>query len=147
VYERPVIPEGAFTVTPSAELSPAQNVDEGKGDPLIYPYHDCLFRTWVEWWDRATPEENLEWYAAGTLESRLGYPGRVGDLFPDAAAFVADLERWWQLYQGLSVAKRIQAPPVLAVTRRAFGFDHRESQTGARFTARYLELRRQVLGG
>ncbi|MEI8352269.1 MAG: NAD(+) synthase, partial [bacterium] len=42
IYERPVIPEGAFTVMPSAELSPAQAVDEGKGDPLNYAYHDCL---------------------------------------------------------------------------------------------------------
>lgn len=145
VYGRDVIPEGAFRVVPSAELSTAQAVDEGKGDPLIYPYHDCLFRSWVERWNRTTPEEVLGWYAAGELEARLGYAGRLGDLFPTARAFVADLERWWGLYQGLGVAKRIQAPPVLAVTRRAFGFDHRESQLGARYTERYLALRARVL--
>jgi len=146
VYGRDVIPEGSFAVVPSAELSRAQAVDEGKGDPLVYPYHDCLFRSWVEAWNRATPEENLEWYLAGTLESRLGYAGRIGDLFAGPAAFIADLERWWTQYQGLGVAKRIQAPPVLAVKRRAFGFDHRESQTGPRYTERYHDLRRQALG-
>jgi NAD+ synthase (glutamine-hydrolysing) len=144
VYGRNVIPEGCFTVTPSAELSTAQAVDEGKGDPLVYPYHDGLFRAWVEDWNRATPEDVLEWYLAGVLEKRLGYGGKVGDLFATPAAFVADLERWWNQYQGLGVAKRIQAPPVLAVKRRAFGFDHREAQLGARYTQRYEELKRRV---
>ena len=146
VYGREVIPDGSFRVVPSAELSRAQAVDEGKGDPLVYPYHDCLFRSWVEAWNRATPEENLEWYLAGTLESRLGYAGRVSDLFANPAAFIADLERWWTQYQGLGIAKRIQAPPVLAIKRRAFGFDHRESQMGPRYTERYQALRRQALG-
>lgn len=142
VYGRVVIPEGSFTVVPSAELSPAQAVDEGKGDPLMYPYHDKLFRSWVEDWNRSTPEEILEWYLAGSLEQNLGYTGRVGDLFKSPANFITDLERWWNLYQGMGVAKRIQAPPVLAVKRRAFGFDHRESQMGARYTRRYEELKK-----
>ncbi len=141
-----VIPEGCFTVTPSAELSAAQAVDEGKGDPLVYPYHDCLFRSWVEAWNRTTPEEILEWYLGGVLEQRLGFEGVVSDLFETPGAFVADLERWWNLYQGLGVAKRIQAPPVLGVKRRAFGFDHRESQMGARYTRRYEELKQRVSG-
>ncbi len=145
VFHTPLIPEGIFTVTPSAELNAAQAVDEGKGDPLIYPYHDKLFRAWVERWERATPEDMLEWYAAGELAERIGYAGEIAALFPDARAFVADLERWWGLYQGLGVAKRIQAPPVLAVSRRAFGFDHREAQLGPWLSDRYLELRARLL--
>ncbi len=146
VFGREVIPAGSFDIKPSAELGPDQNVDEGKGDPLVYPYHDRLFQCWVEWWNRATPEECLQWYVEGSLESKLGYDGRVADLFPDAASFVADLERWWNLYQGMGVVKRIQAPPILAVKRRAFGFDHRESQLGARYTKRYLALRAELVG-
>lgn len=145
IYQRAVIPEGCFSVVPSAELSLAQAVDEGKGDPLVYPYHDLLFRSWVEDWNRSTPEEILEWYLEGTLEQHLGYPGCVKDLFRSPAHFVADLERWWNQYQGLGIAKRIQAPPVLAVKRRAFGFDHRESQMGARYTLRYEQLKQRLL--
>jgi len=146
VYRRTVIPEGAFSVTPSAELSAAQAVDEGKGDPLIYPYHDCLFRVWVEDWNRVTPEEILEWYREGTLEVHIAYSGKVSELFTSARAFIADLERWWNQYQGMGVAKRIQAPPVLAVKRRAFGFDHRESQMGTRYTRRYEALKKELIG-
>jgi len=144
---RPIIPEGTLRLTPSAELGPEQNVDRGKGDPLVYPYHDRLFQSWVEWWNRATPEENLEWYAEGTLAERLGYEGRISDLFDGPASFIADLERWWEQYKGMGLAKRIQAPPILAVKRRAFGFDHRESQMGARYTRRYIELKKRLLKG
>jgi NAD+ synthase (glutamine-hydrolysing) len=146
VFCRAVIPEGSFAVVPSAELSVAQAVDEGKGDPLVYPYHDKLFRSWVEDWNRATPEEILEWYLDGTLEQHLDYPGCVKDLFPSTKHFIDDVERWWNQYQGMGVAKRIQAPPVLAVKRRAFGFDHRESQMGARYTLRYEELKKRLIG-
>ncbi len=144
VYGREVIPQQVFDIVPSAELSRAQAVEQGLGDPLIYPYHDCLFRAWVERWERATPEEILAWYLADEIETQIGYPGRIRDLFPDAARFVADLERWWHLHQGLAVAKRLQAPPVLAVSRRAFGFDLREAQLGVRDSDRYRDLRRQA---
>jgi NAD+ synthase (glutamine-hydrolysing) len=145
VFDRPVIPEGIFGVTPSAELSPDQAVDEHKGDPFVYPYHDALLRVWVERWDRPSPEEILAWWLDGTLEQQLGYAGRVAALFPHAAAFVADVERCWNLYQGLAVAKRVQAPPVLVVSRRAFGFDHREAQLGPRYTPRYQALKQECL--
>ncbi len=145
VYGREVIPEAVFALTPSAELSPDQAVDRGLGDPLIYPYHDRLFASWVESWRRTTPEDILAWYLAGTLERQIGYAGRVADLFPGPRAFLDDLEHWWTQYNGLAVAKRIQAPPVLAVTRRAFGFDHREAQLRPWFSRRYADLKRQAL--
>lgn len=145
VFGREAIPQGTLDVVPSAELSGAQNVDENRGDPLYYPYHDCLFQSWVERWDRATPEDNLAWYSAGELPTRIGYAGDPATLFPTAADFIADLERWWNLYQGMAIAKRIQAPPVLAIKRRAFGFDHREAQLGPRYSRRYQELKQHVL--
>lgn len=70
---------------------------------------------------------------------------RIAALFPSAQEFIDDLERWWRQYNGMGVAKRIQAPPVLAIKRRAFGFDHREAQMGVWFSRRYQELRNQAL--
>lgn len=145
VYGFEAIPQGTLDIVPSAELSNAQNVDAGEGDPLFYPYHDTLFRSWVERWQRATPEDNLLWYRDGVLAERLGYPGDIDELFNSPQAFIEDLERWWNLYQGMAVAKRIQAPPILAVKRRAFGFDHRESQLGPRYSSRYQNLKAELL--
>lgn len=148
VYPTPVIPDAIFGLVPSAELSKQQDVDQGKGDPIIYDYHDYLFRSFVESWNKATPEDILAWYSQGLLAQKIGCnPGLIETIFPDAAAFISDLERWWTLYTGIAVAKRIQAPPVLALSRRAFGFDHREAQNGSYFTARYYELKQTLLGG
>jgi NAD+ synthase (glutamine-hydrolysing) len=147
VYRHEVIPEGIFTVTPSAELSSDQNVDEGRGDPLVYPYHDRLFFAFVQRWNRATPEEILEWHLEGTLAKNLGLPGDVhlSKLFATPRAFIEDLERWWNLYNGIGVAKRLQAPPILAVSSRAFGYDHREFLGRPVYTERYQELKRMIL--
>src|SRR5574343_335257 len=71
-HGKEVIPTGIFTIVASAELSDAQNVDEGKGDPIVYWYHDFLFRSWVEKWDRATPTEILEHYIIGDLFKFIG---------------------------------------------------------------------------
>lgn len=146
VYRRKVIPREIMDLVPSAELSPDQAVDEGKGDPIIYPYHDYLFRAFMEHWNRATPEDILHWYSRGVLEEKIGcHPGLVKRLFPGPGDFIEDLERWWRSYTGMAVAKRIQAPPVLAVSRRAFGFDHREAQNGPYYTSEYLKLKKELL--
>jgi NAD+ synthase (glutamine-hydrolysing) len=39
----------------------------------------------------------------------------------------------------------VQAPPIVAVSKRAFGFDLREAQIGARFTRGYSVLKEKVL--
>ncbi|MBQ3972126.1 MAG: NAD(+) synthase [Selenomonadaceae bacterium] len=146
VYQREVIPQGIIDIVPSAELSENQNVDEGKGDPIKYPYHDHLFRSFVERWQKATPQDILSWYSEGVLEEKIGCePGLAGKYFPTPADFIADLERWWNLFTGMAIAKRIQAPPILAVSRRAFGFDHREAQNGPYYTRRYKELKEKLL--
>ena len=43
VFGREVVPQGSIDIIPSAELSAAQDITKGQGDPLIYPYHDYLF--------------------------------------------------------------------------------------------------------
>ena len=148
---RNIIPQAAFTVKASAELSPDQNVDEGKGDPLVYPYHDRLFWSWMERWERATPEDNLQWYLDGPIDKELGlengfdHDGKhyasVRDYFPRKEHFVNDLQRWWNLHNGMGVVKRVQAPPIVACSRRSYGFDLRETLAGrGENTSRYYKL-------
>ncbi len=145
VFQREVIPQGSIDIVPSAELSASQDIDKGQGDPLIYPYHDYLFAACIERWQRATPESILQWYLDGTLEEHIGCTVKVHDLFPDAAAFIADLETWWNLLAGFAVAKRIQSPPILSVSRRSFGNDLRESQLIPYYTTRYIKLKEKIL--
>lgn len=144
-YGKDVIPEGIFTVKPSAELSENQDVTKGLGDPLIYEYHDYLLKSFIEPWQRNTPEDILAWYAEGNLEEHLGCQVKVKDLFPTSADFIRDLERWWNLFAGFAVAKRIQAPPLIAISRRPYGYDLRESQVRPYYTDRYLEMKKRML--
>ncbi|MBR6012306.1 MAG: NAD(+) synthase [Selenomonadaceae bacterium] len=143
IYKREVIPQGIIDIVPSAELSNAQNVDEGKGDPLKYPYHDFLFRAFVE--KNLTPEDILKFYAEKTLEKNIGCEiGLTEKYFSTAEDFILDLERWWKLFTGIAAAKRLQSPPVLAVTKYAFG-SFNEVQNSFYLTAEYKKLRAELL--
>lgn len=128
VFTSEIIPSDTLTVVPSAELSDEQDVTQGKGDPLCYPYHDALFRLWVEDWNRFDFEATLAAWDSGTLDVHLGPDAsqHMRRLFKSRDEFRKDLKRWWNAYVGMGAFKRVQAPPILAVTRRAFGFDHRE---------------------
>lgn len=80
------------------------------------------------------------------FEEQIGCEkGLVKKYFATHEEFINDLERWWNLFCGMAIAKRIQAPPILAVSRRAYGFDHREAQNGPYYTRRYKELKQQLL--
>ena len=145
VFGRQIVPQGSIDIVPSAELSNKQDITKGQGDPLIYPYHDYLFAAFVERWQRATPESILTWYLDGTLEKNIGCAVDVHQLFPTARELIDDLERWWRLLSGFAVAKRIQSPPILSISRRPFGNDLREAQLTPYYTTRYLELKERIL--
>lgn len=141
--EREIIPQTIFDIPASAELSFDQNVDEGKGDPILYPYHDKLIRAFVEF--RLDPADILDAYRNGLLPQLIRCDQAMIDhYFPSPESFVVDLEHKWRLFK-ISYFKRIQAPPIIAVSKRAFGFDLRESQNGVFFTRRYLRLKEEVL--
>lgn len=151
IFKREVIPQGSIDVVPSAELSDAQDVTQGLGDPLRYEYHDCLFRAFVEGTphtlphQRLTPEDILCAYEKGTLEHLLGLPHPVSHYFTSTDQFINDLERWWKSFNGLAVAKRIQSPPLFLVSERAFGTDLSESQLKPYFSRTYHIIKERVL--
>ncbi len=143
IYGREIIPAEMFSIMPSAELSDAQTVGAG-GDPLIYPYHDYLLQAFVE--QSLSPIEIASWYLDGTLAEKIGCPNLLPqELFPAAADFFADLERWWLAFTGFAVAKRIQSPPLVSISRRPFGFDLRESQMPAHLPEEYIKIKKQAL--
>ena len=145
IFNQEVIPDEIFKISPSAELSAEQTVGVG-GDPMIYEYHDFLFRAFVERWDKASPSDILLWYMEGTLEETIGcQKGTVKKYFPTNKAFVDDLEHWWKLFSGFAVAKRIQAPPIISLSRRAYGYDHREAQLMPYFSLEYQCLKTNLL--
>ncbi len=148
VFRRNVVPPNLVDgdTVPSAELSDAQDVTRGLGDPIKYGYHDALLRQLIEY--RRHPLDILEWYRRGDLLARIGWEDeeRFGGYFPEPRGFVDDLE-WIDRQVRASYFKRIQAPPIIVLSKRAFGFDLRESQLPAYSPRAYERAKRTLLGG
>lgn len=137
-----VIPQGIIDIIPSAELSADQNVDEGKGDPIFYPYHDQLLRMFTEErWDITTVMERL---ISNTLEKDIGCEeGTLRKYFPKAIDMINNLEWAWERYN--IEWKRVQLPPVFITSRRAFGFDRRDTIADAHVSSAYRLLKKNYL--
>ena len=116
-----VIPEETFTIVPSAELA------EGQFDPFDYPVVAPLVGELVE--HRRTPAELMALFGLKTLDPDRFRPDADGRTVYDKynpESFrkivddcVARIRR--------SVYKRLQGPPIVIVSERAFGFDLRET--------------------
>jgi NAD+ synthase (glutamine-hydrolysing) len=147
IFEKQIIPENllSFATVPSAELSAAQDVTQGLGDPIKYGYHCAVLRQLIEY--RRHPVDLLRWRLDGQLLDQLQWDdSKAFDAyFPDAATWVEDLE-WVENQLRINYFKRVQAPPIVVLSKRAFGFDLRETQGPAYRPRAYAQLKAQVLG-
>lgn len=142
---RKLVPRGIIDLNPSAELSRDQNVDEGKGDPIFYPYHDQLLKAFTE--KRWGIAHVMRLISADTLalELELGCaPGTIAKYFKTKKAFVDNLEWAWERY--CIEWKRGQTPPCFLTSRRAFGFDRRDTIAPNPLSHEYLALKEHFLG-
>ena len=118
-YGREVIPVDAFTIKPSAELS------EGQFDPFDYDVVSPLVDLFVE--ERLGPLDILDKFKNKSLgcNNRNVFDDSVYEKF----SFDSFKNIVYDTYMLLrrSVYKRLQGPPIIAVTKRSFGFDLRET--------------------
>ena len=141
VYGEQIIPRNLLDqeTVPSAELSEEQDVTRGLGDPIKYGYHDAVLRQLIEY--RRHPVDLIRWMLQGTFFEHLGWEDTetFAGYFPDASSWLDDLE-WIERQLRVSYFKRIQAPPLIVLSKRAFGFDLRETQWSGARPAIYDEL-------
>ncbi len=146
VFKRQVIPENLLSgeTVPSAELSERQDVEQGLGDPIKYGYHDAVLRRFIEF--RQHPVDLVMALHRGELFSLLGWAERRQFLeyFQSCEDWLEDLDWVWRQLHS-SVFKRIQAPPIIVLSKRAFGFDLRESQLPAYEPAVYKVEQERLL--
>ena len=120
-YGREMIPEDAFTIAPSAELT------EGQFDPFDYSVVSPIVGEFVE--RRTSPAQLVRLFEQHALDParfkpdpqrRTPYDKYTSDSF---RTIVFDAYRRMRR----SVYKRLQGPPIVVVSERAFGFDLRET--------------------
>ncbi len=121
------IPEPVITIPPSAELSEEQDVTRGRGDPFDYDVEGPMGQEIIEM--ERTPAELRERFEQRRLDPEVWEPVRsdrsvYDKLTPDRFEALA-----WEVFRSIerTVFKRIQSPPVLKLSRKAFGFDLREA--------------------
>lgn len=143
IYGREVIPQSCFEIAPTAELENAQVDPFDYGNLHRRGYHDEMVRAFTEF--RRNPQWLLELYAQGKLEQELLLdPGTISRLFPTPIEFIRDLERCWNLFCN-SYFKRVQAPPIPVVSKRAFGTDLAESIMWPYYTLRFKIIKEALL--
>lgn len=121
------IPQSAIDVAPSAELSDSQDVNQGLGDPFDYDVEAPMGVEIIEY--GRTPEGLRRLFELGQLNQALWQPVR-GSVPVYQKLTPPEFEEYARNVQQAieaSVFKRVQSPPILKLSRRAFGFDLRES--------------------
>lgn len=110
---------------PFYELPPSAELKEKQVDPMKWGYHDWLLTKIISF-----PTRNLKFFIDDYFNNRLD--DNVKKLLSHYGldkkeAFIDDL-KWFFGLLNSSVYKRIQMPPIVAISRGAFGYDYRETQ-------------------
>jgi NAD+ synthase (glutamine-hydrolysing) len=143
----PPIPQGLipdenyeFDMPPSAELA------ENQRDPMKFGYHDALIAK-VRSFDQLSMTDALSLYRDGKLQTHLDISDELWRKYhlDDPAVFIADLE-WFFTQMQRAVFKRIQSPPVVLLSRSAYGYDYRECQGNEEFSRAYETMKNEILG-
>jgi NAD+ synthase (glutamine-hydrolysing) len=120
-HGREIIPEETFTLKPSAELA------AGQFDPFDYYVMAPVVGELAE--RRRAPSELLALFERRALDPSRFVPDPQGLTIYDKHtrdSFAAVVDEAVQRMRR-SVYKRLQGPPIVAISERAFGFDLRET--------------------
>jgi NAD+ synthase (glutamine-hydrolysing) len=121
------IPMAVITIPPSAELSAEQDIDRGRGDPFDYDVEGPMGQEIIE--NERTPAALRNLFEQRSLDPELWEPVRSSTEVYEKLTADEFEALAWDVFRALerTVFKRIQAPPVLKLSRKAFGFDLREA--------------------
>lgn len=128
------------------EMMPSAELKDKQTDPMKWFYHDALI-DYLTTFPNYGVDNFVRAYESGELQkdSRFGPWLSYYGLDVNPAAFFEDLE--WVLHQmQISIFKRIQMPPILTVSRGAFGLDFRESQMRVAYSEEYQKIRERLTG-
>ncbi|WP_028973995.1 NAD(+) synthase [Spirochaeta cellobiosiphila] len=131
-----------FVIPPSAELK------EDQRDPIKFGYHDLLIEKLMDY-KKASPELIMTWYQEGkdSFCKHLQMNPKFYEMYKlgNPNIFVNDLT-WFVRTMRTSIFKRIQAPPIILLSKTAFGYDLRESQFPWKETQEFRSLKNLIIG-
>ncbi|MDR2426840.1 MAG: NAD(+) synthase [Endomicrobium sp.] len=120
------------------KIAPSAELKERQIDPMIWGLDDWLIEK-VMTYKSSSPEKILRLYISKKEKELFAKYG-----MDDSKNFIEHIEWFFgKLYT--NVFKRIQAPPILVLSKSAFGADYRESQYKYEFTKLYKKLKEEIL--
>ncbi len=139
-----LIPDNMFRFSKD-QIKPSAELAKDQVDPMKFGYHDALLQRYMDY-NKASIEDVARWYLDGKLDVELGITKEMISEYglDKSDAFIEDLE-WFDLKFRTSVFKRIQSPPIILITKSAFGYDLRESILPYHLSESYIALRNQIL--
>lgn len=127
------------------QIKSGPELKEGQVSPIKFGYH-CAFVNAMTDYMRKSPEQIMRWYIEGALEENLGISTELIRRWgmDDPKEFVSDLE-WFIAKAEGNVFKRVQSPPIIVVSKSAYGYDIRESILPNGRMPAYERLKAEVL--
>ncbi|NBK97737.1 MAG: NAD(+) synthase [Erysipelotrichia bacterium] len=126
-----------WDMPPSAELKDAQL------DPMKWFYHDQIIQSLLDYPSGHIEDFMQSYFDDSIYESDMGKWIHYYHL-EQPEAFINDLE-WLLKTMQNAVFKRIQMPPIVMLSRGAYGSDYREAQLGFIKSERYEVLKAKIL--
>ena len=142
IFEVEVIPQPSIDL----EILPGAELEYQQINPLKIGYHCALIEAFMDYKPKSA-EDIMQWYLDGTLEDNLGISTLLirDHRIDHPWEFIRDLE-WFNTQVQKSVFKRIQAQPIILLTKTAYGYDRRESILPEDTTTpKYEKLKTQIL--
>ncbi len=125
--------------------APSGELKEKQIDPMKFGYHDAMLEAMTDYMKKS-PEDVMQWYLDGELEKNLGISTGLIRRWKinDPEKFVEDLE-WFASSVDRNVFKRVQGPPIIILSKSAFGYDIRESILPYETTIEFDRMKEKVL--
>lgn len=141
VFKQEVIPREVV----SMEQKPGAELASDQPNPLKLGYHCALIEAFMDFRAKSA-EDVMKWYLTGRLEANLGITTEVikrNDV-DRTEEFVRDMD-WFSEHVLRSVFKRVQGPPIILLSKTAYGYDRRESILPIDESPLYRGLRTKIL--
>lgn len=144
-----LLPDELFRFTPD-QIIPSAELEKDQIDPMKFGYHCALIDAFTDF-RRKNPETIMQWYLDGSMEKNLHVSSELLKRWniDNPKEFLADLEWFYKKIEG-AVFKRVQSPPIIVVSKSAYGFDIRESMIAydmheRMHTPDYCALKKKIL--
>lgn len=131
VFKNPPIPQkllpNKYYQFEEGKIQPSAELKNDQVDPIKIGYHCAIIEQIMDY-KKISASQIMQWWIDGVLANELNISPRLIETYNmnDGKVFVEDL-KWILSRMRTAVFKRVQSPPVITLTKTAFGYDLRES--------------------